>query len=306
MEFISPPTPDHFKFRLKDLVKRKKGSWHGIIVGWYSSEHTPEGYNVMSLAEYGCVHVEPERTLEPWDGVYEMDPRAAVLISESLNGSKQFLMMPNVGTAVARVPIRAIRANDVSAKKAEWGDTWNSEVQYFNIGREIQLLDLSRDITVFDYPGVDRTDLISSDGRLSKIMISVSGTIEEEFFDIDVSEYLASRLDVVCLTTPLQIQQGWRGTDLTFKHTLESSTKQWGGESSRLLKALGEHKLEVNCDVKWRVNICTGEMRLFLGVCLVGMEHPLAKYQFPEKKILEDLRFQAVAFSPEIYFDKQK
>ena len=70
------------RFKKNDLVKRKRGSWHGIIVGDYNTELTPEGYNVMSLVEYGAVHVEPEHTLEPWDGVYEMDPRALALIEQ--------------------------------------------------------------------------------------------------------------------------------------------------------------------------------------------------------------------------------
>ena len=60
--------PEHFTFKYGDKVKRKKGSWHGIIVGWYSTEHTPEGYNVMSVLEKSAVHVEPVTTLELWDG----------------------------------------------------------------------------------------------------------------------------------------------------------------------------------------------------------------------------------------------
>lgn len=59
-------TPNNFKFHVGDFVKRSKGSWYGIIVGGYSTHLTPIGYNVMSLKEIGCVHVEPEHTLEPW------------------------------------------------------------------------------------------------------------------------------------------------------------------------------------------------------------------------------------------------
>ena len=81
--------PDHFTFKGGDFVKRKKGSWHGVIVGWYSTPLTPEGYCVMSLVEFGCVHVEPVTTLESWDGVYQLDERADWLISERLNFGKE-------------------------------------------------------------------------------------------------------------------------------------------------------------------------------------------------------------------------
>jgi hypothetical protein len=71
-------------FKKGDLVKRKTGSWHGVVVGTYDTSLTPEGYNVMSLLEFGAVHVEPARTLESWDGNWEMDPRAVEVIHHAL------------------------------------------------------------------------------------------------------------------------------------------------------------------------------------------------------------------------------
>lgn len=64
--------PEHFKFRIGDKVKRKKGNWRGVIVGYYSTGFTPEGYCVMSVLESGAVHVEPINTLEEWDGRFGM------------------------------------------------------------------------------------------------------------------------------------------------------------------------------------------------------------------------------------------
>jgi hypothetical protein len=61
----STPAPT---FKMGDLVKRKTGSWHGVIVGEYSTDRTLEGYNVMSMLEKGAVHVEPVGMLVPWDG----------------------------------------------------------------------------------------------------------------------------------------------------------------------------------------------------------------------------------------------
>ena len=59
---MSEPT-----YKRGDYVKRRKGNWHGVIVGEYSTPLTPEGYCVMSLREYGAVHVEPVGMLEPWE-----------------------------------------------------------------------------------------------------------------------------------------------------------------------------------------------------------------------------------------------
>jgi hypothetical protein len=56
------------KFLLGDHVKKTKGSeWHGIIVGTYSTELTPEGYCVESWYEQGSVQIYPAAALEEWE-----------------------------------------------------------------------------------------------------------------------------------------------------------------------------------------------------------------------------------------------
>jgi len=53
------------KFQLGDRVKKKSGSeWQGLIVGWYSTELTPEGYAVESEAHKGSVQIYPASALE--------------------------------------------------------------------------------------------------------------------------------------------------------------------------------------------------------------------------------------------------
>jgi hypothetical protein len=55
------------KFKLGDSVKKVSGSqWHGIIVGTYSTELTPEGYAVESDTEKGSVQIYPAKALELW------------------------------------------------------------------------------------------------------------------------------------------------------------------------------------------------------------------------------------------------
>lgn len=55
-------------FKLGDHVCKIKGSdWHGIIVGTYSTDLTPEGYCVESAFEEGSVQLYPASALEPWD-----------------------------------------------------------------------------------------------------------------------------------------------------------------------------------------------------------------------------------------------
>lgn len=57
------------KFTLGQYVRKVKGSsWHGKIVGTYSSSLTPIGYCVESAREPGNVQVYPEDALDAWDG----------------------------------------------------------------------------------------------------------------------------------------------------------------------------------------------------------------------------------------------
>ena len=53
------------KFKLGDLVYKIKGSkWRGAIVGFYSTDLTPEGYCVESQFEKGSVQIYPASALE--------------------------------------------------------------------------------------------------------------------------------------------------------------------------------------------------------------------------------------------------
>ena len=53
------------KFRMGDLVKKSTGSeWVGRVVGWYSTELTPEGYAVESAAHKGSVQIYQAKALE--------------------------------------------------------------------------------------------------------------------------------------------------------------------------------------------------------------------------------------------------
>ena len=55
----------HIKFQLGDQVAKIRGSsWHGRIVGWYSTSLTPEGYAVESDHEPGSVQIYPAAALE--------------------------------------------------------------------------------------------------------------------------------------------------------------------------------------------------------------------------------------------------
>jgi len=60
---IQPPFPT--TFGLGDRVRKKSGAaWQGRIVGWYSTQLTPEGYAVESEAHTGSVQIYPVAALE--------------------------------------------------------------------------------------------------------------------------------------------------------------------------------------------------------------------------------------------------
>jgi len=61
---IAQPAPQG-KFAIGDLVKKSTGSeWVGRVVGWYSTEQTPEGYAVESSAHRNSVQIYPAKALE--------------------------------------------------------------------------------------------------------------------------------------------------------------------------------------------------------------------------------------------------
>lgn len=53
------------KFRIGDRVRKIGGSsWHGVVVGTYSTTLTPEGYCIESEREQGSVQIYPAKALE--------------------------------------------------------------------------------------------------------------------------------------------------------------------------------------------------------------------------------------------------
>ena len=55
-------------FKEGDRVRKKSGSsWHGRVVGWYSTALTPEGYVVESEREPGSAQIYPVAALEITD-----------------------------------------------------------------------------------------------------------------------------------------------------------------------------------------------------------------------------------------------
>jgi dihydrofolate reductase (trimethoprim resistance protein) len=60
---IQPPFSTTFE--LGDRVRKRSGAaWQGRIVGWYSTQLTPEGYAVESEAHPGSVQIYPVAALE--------------------------------------------------------------------------------------------------------------------------------------------------------------------------------------------------------------------------------------------------
>lgn len=55
----------HSTFKYGDYVVKVSGSqWTGKIVGWYSTDMTPEGYAVESSNHIGSVQIYPVKALK--------------------------------------------------------------------------------------------------------------------------------------------------------------------------------------------------------------------------------------------------
>lgn len=64
-EFTPPFVPT---FWIGTRVRKRSGSeWQGRIVGWYSTEMTPEGYAVESEHHKGSVQIYPALALQRID-----------------------------------------------------------------------------------------------------------------------------------------------------------------------------------------------------------------------------------------------
>jgi dihydrofolate reductase (trimethoprim resistance protein) len=56
---------NHTEFKIGDYVRKTSGSqWDGYIVGFYSTELTPEGYAVESIFHPGSVQIYPAKALK--------------------------------------------------------------------------------------------------------------------------------------------------------------------------------------------------------------------------------------------------
>jgi len=56
--------PDNFKYDLGTILKKKSGSeWEGKVVGFYSTEQTPEGYALEATAYKNTVQIYPVQAL---------------------------------------------------------------------------------------------------------------------------------------------------------------------------------------------------------------------------------------------------
>jgi dihydrofolate reductase (trimethoprim resistance protein) len=61
-QFALPPRAT---FALGDRVRKKSGAaWQGLVVGWYATKLTPEGYAVESESHTGSVQIYPVSALE--------------------------------------------------------------------------------------------------------------------------------------------------------------------------------------------------------------------------------------------------
>lgn len=58
--------PKKSRFAYGTRVRKRSGSsWHGRVVGWYSSSLTELGWAVESEREIGSVQIYPDAALEP-------------------------------------------------------------------------------------------------------------------------------------------------------------------------------------------------------------------------------------------------
>lgn len=74
------PFVSRFEWPLGTRVRKIKGSsWRGVVVGFYTTDYTPEGYCVESELERGSVQIYPRGALELVPNDVVADPLQAYI-----------------------------------------------------------------------------------------------------------------------------------------------------------------------------------------------------------------------------------
>lgn len=184
---------------------------------------------------------------------------------------------------------------------------WNSTTNFYKTGKDVSLLDLSRNAAAFTYDHVDRTDLISDGGVIDNVIVTITnpngGSPVVEHFIVNTRPFDLAMFVI----TPTNKASGQRQVIMEAVLPISTATKQYDGTTnSTIAAALTDAKIQVRVRINATLNIQTGMMQasgtvqmelkqLASGVAISGATNTL----------FGTLTAQLSAYSAELYFDEE-
>lgn len=196
--------------------------------------------------------------------------------------------------------IEARTANDSK------GVLWNSTTKWFKTGKDVSLLDLSRNAALFSYDHVDRTDLVADGGTVDGVIISITnpngGSPVTEYFSLNTRPFDLAMFVI----SPSNKTSGQRQVIMEATLPINATTKEWDNSSSSIAAAFTDAKIQANIRINATLNIQTGMLQASGTVNLVLV--PLADgttISGGTQTLFGNLTTQLAAYSVDLYFDEE-
>lgn len=179
---------------------------------------------------------------------------------------------------------------------------WNSTTEFYKSGVEANILDLSRDSTVFTYDHLDRTDLVSDGGTVDGIIILLKSGATSEFFKISTRSFDLSHFTM----TPSTKSSGQRQVIMDCATMITATTTQYNGDPSTIAAQLTDAKVRADIRITATLNLQTGNLMAngSVSLKLVQLADGTA-ISAPTTTLFGGLTTDLVAYSVDVYFDEE-
>lgn len=183
---------------------------------------------------------------------------------------------------------------------------WNGTTNYYKTGKNVSLLDLSRNSALFTHAHVDRTDLVADGGVVDEVIVAITdpngGSAVTEYFSIPTRSLDLSHFVI----TPSSKQSGERQVIMTAHLPINKDTVEQDKSASTIAAKLTDAKIAVEVRVTATLNIQNGQ--LFASGSVQMDLVPLASgapISNATKTTFAGLKAEVAAYSVDVQFDEE-
>lgn len=183
---------------------------------------------------------------------------------------------------------------------------WNNTTTHYKTGKDVSLLDLSRNAAAFTYDHIDRTDLVSDGGVIDSVIVSITnpngGSPVTEHFKINTRPFDLAMFVI----TPTNKASGQRQVIMEAVLPISSDTLEYDGSASTIAAALTDAKIQIKIHVTATLNIQTGMMQAS-GTVNMSLKQLAsgAAISNATNTLFGTLTASLSAYSAELYFDEE-